>query len=105
MRFILNIPLSSYVICQLVEKSYSNTWDNYIQAMLRGSKQLVTKVHYLKLKNKGLMKALKTERKKSNKGKRPNLLSKKDDGLQLFSSSRVQTTCNFVYHKEVKKEK
>lgn len=81
MRFMLKIPLFSHVTCQLARKSYSNIRDNYIQAMLRGSKQLVAKTNYLKLKNKGLIEALKTERKKRNKDKKPNLLSKKDDGL------------------------
>ena len=50
------------------------------------------------------MEALKAKKKKRNRGKKRNLLGEKDDGLQLFSPSRIQTTCNFAYDKEVEKE-
>lgn len=88
-RFALKKPLSSYAIHQSAREGHLNTWDNYIQAILWDSEQLVVKVDYLEFENKGLMKALKAERKKRNRGKRLNLHSEKDDGLQLFSPSRV----------------
>ena len=37
--------------------------------------------HYLEFKNKGLMKALKAEKKKRNRDKKPNLIGEEDDGL------------------------
>lgn len=56
--------------------------------MLRGSEQLVAKVNCLEFENKGLMKALKADKKKKNKGK-------KNDSLQFFFYSRIQAACNF----------
>ncbi len=50
------------------------------------------------------MEALKAEKKKRNRSKRPNLPSEEDDGPQLFSSSRVQATYNFAPNKKVEKE-
>lgn len=50
------------------------------------------------------MKTLKVEKKKRNWSKKLNLLSKKDGGLQLFSSLKVQAICNFVYNKKIEKE-
>lgn len=81
MRFALKIPLSSYTICQLTRNSHLNTWDNYIQEMLKSSKQLTGKANYLEFENKKLIEALKAEKKKRNKSKRLNLLSEKDNSL------------------------
>ena len=67
MRFALKIPLSSYAICQLARESYLNVRDNYIQAMLRRSKQLAAMVQCLEFENKGLIEAQKL-RKKSEIG-------------------------------------
>ena len=89
---------------QLAREGHLNVRDNYIQAILRGSKQLVAMTHCLEFENKGLMEALKAEKKKPNRGKKLNLLGTEDDGLQLFSSSRVQAVCNFAPDKEVEKE-
>ena len=89
---------------QLARKSYLNIQDNYIQAILRGSKQLAAMAHYLEFENKGLIEALKAKKKKRNRGKKLNLISKENDGPQLFLPSRVQAARNFAYNKEVEKE-
>ena len=81
-----------------------NIQDNYIQAMLRGSKQLAAIIHYLEFENKGLMEALKIEKKKRNRSKRLNLIGEEDDDLQLFSLLRIQAARNFAYDKKVKKK-
>lgn len=63
MRFAFQISLSSYVIQQLARKSHLNTWNNYIQTMLKGSKQLAVIAYYLVFENKRLMEALKVVKK------------------------------------------
>lgn len=83
-RFAFKILLSSHTIPQLVRKNHLNIQDNYIQAILRGSEQLAIKANCLEFENKGLMEALKAEKKKRNGGKRLNLLGKEDDSPQLF---------------------
>ena len=72
--------------------------------MLRGSEQLTAKVECLEFENKGLLEALKTEKKKSNKGKRLNLLGKEDNSPQLFSPSKIQAAREYAQSKEAKKE-
>lgn len=56
-----------------------NIQNNYIQAILKNSKQLAAKAHYLKFENKELIEVLKAKKKKRNKGKKLNLLGEKDD--------------------------
>ena len=102
-RFALKTPLSSHAMRQLAREGHLNVRDNYIQAMLRGSEQLATMAHCLEFENKGLMEALKAEKKKRNRGKRLNLLGEEDDGSQLFLSLRVQDVRNFAYDKKVEK--
>ena len=104
MRFALKTPPSSYVMRQLAREGHLNVRNNYIKVMLKGSEQLAAITYYLEFENKGLIEALKAEKKKRNKGKRLNLLGGGDNGLQLFSPSRVQATCNFAYNKEVEKK-
>lgn len=91
-------------MCQLARKDHLNIQNNYIQAILRGNKQLAAIVHCLKFENKRLIEALKAEKKKRNRNKKPNLLDKEDNGPQLFLLLKVQAACNFVYDKKVKKE-
>lgn len=57
--------------------------------MLWESKKLATKVDILDFENKKLIEALKIEKYKRNKGKKLNLLSEKDNNLQLFFLSKV----------------
>lgn len=57
--------------------------------MLRDSKKLAVKANYLEFENIRLIKALKTEKKKRNRGKKLNLLSEEDNSPQLFSPLRV----------------
>ena len=83
-RFVIKIPLSSYAMRQWARKGYLNVRDNYIQAMLRWSKQLATKAHCLEFDNKRLMKALKAGKKKRNRGKRLNLLGEENDFRSYF---------------------
>ena len=52
-RFVINTPLSSYVMRQLARNSHLNPRDVYVQALLRGSEQLVAQVNCLQLKIKG----------------------------------------------------
>lgn len=78
--------------------------DTYIQAMLRGSEKLAAKVDVLEFEIKGLIGALKVEKQKRNRGKRLNLLSKKDNGPELFSPSRVRAAREFAAQKEAEKE-
>ena len=103
-RFVLKTPLSNYAIRQLAREGHLNIQDNYIQAILRESEQLAAMAHCLEFKNKGLMEALKTKKKKRNRSKKLNLIDKEDDGLQLFSLLRVQAICNFAYNKKVEKK-
>lgn len=64
--------------------------------MLKRSKQLAVKVKYLEFENKRLLEALKTEKKKQNRGKRLNLLGEKDNGPQLYLSLKIQTTHKYA---------
>ena len=66
---------------------------------------MAAKAYCLEFEDKRLMKALKTEKQKRNRGKRLNLLVEKVYGLQLFLPSRVQAACNFANDKKVEKEK
>lgn len=104
MNFAFTITLSSHTIRQLAREGHLNVQNNYIQAMLQDSEQLIAEVNYLKFKNKRLMEALKVKRKKRNRGKRLNLLDKEDNSPSLFSLLRVQVACNFAHDKKVKKE-
>ncbi len=58
----------------------------------------------MEFENKRLIGALKVEKQKKNRGKRLNLLGEEDNGLQLFSSSRVRAAREFAAKKEAKKE-
>lgn len=71
--------------------------------MFRSNDKLSVKVDVLEFENKKLIEALKFEKQKKNRGKRLNLLKEKDNGPQLFSPSRVQTTREFAAQKKVKK--
>ena len=66
-QFAINTPLSSHAMRQLAQNGHLNPQDAYIQALLRGSKQLAAQVSYLQFKNKGLLEALKVEKKKSSR--------------------------------------
>ncbi len=79
-KFALKTSLSSHAICQLAREDHLNIQDNYIQTMLRKSEQLKAKAHFLEFKNKKLMKALKSKKKRQNRDKKLNLLDEKDDG-------------------------
>lgn len=72
--------------------------------MLRGSEQFAAKVEYLEFENNGLLEALKTEKKKRNRGKRLNLLGEEDNDLQLFLPSKVQAAREYAQSKEVEKK-
>lgn len=65
---------------------------------------MVAKANCLEFENKKPIEALKAERKKRNRGKKLNLLGEEDDGLQLFSLSRVQATLNFMHDIKVGKK-
>lgn len=63
-RFTLKITLSNHAIYQLAKEGYFNLQNNYIQAILRDSKQLLAIANYLEFENKKLMETLKTKKKK-----------------------------------------
>lgn len=88
-KFIPKILLLNYTIYQFVKKSHLDIKDSYIQVILKVNKQFIAKAKYLEFKNKRLWKALKTEKKKQNKSKKPNLLDEKNNGLQLLLSSKI----------------
>lgn len=60
------------------------------------SKKLAIKIHILEFKNKKLIKTLKIKKEKKNKDKKLNLLGKKNNNLQLFFLSKIQTAQDFV---------
>ena len=103
-RFAPKTPLSNHAIRQLAKEGHLNARDSYIQAMLRGSEQLAAKVDCLEFENKGLLEALKAEKKKRNRGKRLNLLGEEDNGPQLFSPSKIQAAREYAQGKEAEKE-
>lgn len=63
-RFTIKTLLSSHAMHQLAREDHLNIQDNYIQAILRGNKQLVAKTNCLKFRNKRLIKALKAEKRR-----------------------------------------
>lgn len=54
----------------------------YIQAIFQRSEKLTAKVDILEFENRGLIGTLKIEKQKRNRGKRLNLLGKKNNGPQ-----------------------
>lgn len=102
-RFVLKISLSYYIIYLLTRKIHLNIWDNYIQAILKGIKQLVAKADYLEFENKELIKALKAKKRKKNRDKKLNSFYKINNGPKFFFS-RVYTAYNFKYDKKVEKQ-
>ncbi len=104
MRFAIKTPLSCHAMRQLARQGQLNAKDTYIHAMLRDSEQLAAKVDILEFENKKLIKALKVEKQKRNKGKRLNLLGEEATGPQLFSPSRVRAAREFAIQKEMEKE-
>lgn len=99
-RFAIDTPLSSHAMRQLARHGHLNPRDTYIQALLRGSEQLAAQVSCLQFENKGLLEALKVEKKKRARGKRLNLVGEEDNGPQLFSPSRVKAARDFISAKE-----
>ena len=65
---------------------------------------MAAKVECLEFENKGLLEALKTKKKKRNRGKRLNLLGEEDNSPQLFSPSKIQAACEYAQSKEAEKE-
>ncbi len=65
---------------QLAREGHRNSRDTYIQVLFRGSEQLAAQVNCLQFENKGLLEALKAEKKKRARGKRLNLLREEDTG-------------------------
>lgn len=103
-RFAPKTPLSNHAMRQLAKEGHLNARDSYIQAMLRESEQMAAKVDCLEFENKGLLEALKAEKKKRNRGKRLNLLGEEDNGPQLFSPSKIQAAREYAQGKEAEKE-
>lgn len=103
-RFASKILLSCYAMQQLVRQGELDVKDIYILVILQGSEKLAVKVDVLEFENKKLIKALKVEKQKKNRGKQLNLLNEEDNGPQLFSPSRVQTAQEFIIAKKAEKE-
>lgn len=79
-----------------------NPRDIFIQALLRRSKQLAAQINCLQFKNKGILEALKVEKRKRGRGKQLNLLREENNGPQLFSPSRVKAAQDFAIAKKQK---
>lgn len=81
-----------------------NAKNTYIYTILWDKAKLAAKVDVLKFKNKRLIKALKFEKQKRNRGKQLNLLGEKNGSPQLFSLSYVQAAREFIAKKKANKE-
>lgn len=79
LQFVPKTPFSYHAIQQLVMPKKLDIKNTYIQAMLRSSEKLATKIDGLEFEKKRLIGALKVETQRRNKGKRLYLFDEKDN--------------------------
>ena len=74
-----------------------------VKLLFKANKRLATQHTIDQYTKKGLLKALKIEKKKRTRGKRLNLIGKECSSLQFFSPTRIQAARAYQQEKEATK--
>ena len=96
----LKTPITSRAVRRMGRVYKYKPKDTFISKFLRANERLAAEHSINQHVVKGLIEALRQEKKRRNKGKRLNLLGEEDSGPQFFSPARVQAAREYQAVKE-----